>query len=382
MKKKALASSILVIAICLCLIAGSTFALFTDETKFNIAVTSGDVEIQASAAVSAIYSARAITEAYNGNAELLRDENGAFYIHEEQRDTFLNGGTATVENGTVVISRITPGDKVDIDISIDNKSDVAISYRYKLVSDNTNLAKGMKVTTFKQDGTTKATEALAVWTSEWYYAAAPAGDGETIDTRTISIELPIYAGNEYQSEYEGNQYYDENGVEHTYDADAIQKVTYTVIVEAVQGNANTVNGEEFQVYENETVQNVPPVLSDYFDPATNSVYINELYLKGDANIIVDQNYPLTLENITTDVNGSVIILDEYNPAILIMNCDFILDQGEYIIDASAFGEAYQVFLVNVTVNGKLLDIGVNTAEAGQYLNSVSWYQVADPNLFS
>ena len=68
MKKKALASSILVIAICLCLIAGSTFALFTDETKFNIAVTSGDVEIQASAEVSAIYSAKAITEAYNGNA--------------------------------------------------------------------------------------------------------------------------------------------------------------------------------------------------------------------------------------------------------------------------------------------------------------------------
>ena len=241
----------------------------------------------------------------------------------------------------------------------------------------------MKVTTFNKDESTTATEALAIWTSDWYSAGAPDGKAEKIDTRTISIELPIYAGNEYQSEYEGNQYYDENGVEHTYDADAIQTVTYTVIVEAVQGNANTVNGEEFQVYENETVQNVPPVLSDYFDPATNSVYINELYLKGDANIVVDQNYPLTLENITTDVNGSVIILDEYNPAILIMNCDFILDQGEYIIDASAFeGGAYQVFLVNVTVNGKLLDIGVITDEAGKYLNNVNWYQVADPNLVS
>ena len=37
---------------------------------------------------------------------------------------------------------------------------------------------------------------------------------------------------------------------------------------------------------------------------------------------------------------------------------------------------------NVTVNGKLLDIGSNTAEAGQYLKNVGWYEVADPNLIS
>ena len=140
MKKKTLLASLLTIVLCISIIAGSTFALFTDETKFNIAVTSGDVEVFASAEVSAIYSAKAIKEAYTGNEELFRDENGAFYIHEEQTDTFLNGGTAEVVNGTVVISRITPGDKVDIDVKIANTSDVAISYRYKIVSNNTNLA--------------------------------------------------------------------------------------------------------------------------------------------------------------------------------------------------------------------------------------------------
>ena len=383
MKKKVLLSSIVTIVLCLCLIAGSTFALFTDKTEFNIAVTSGDVEIKASANVSAIYSAVGVNEAYNGPKELLRDENGAFYTHEEQEKTFLNGGTATVKDGTVVINRITPGDKVDIDININNKSNVAISYRYKLVSNNTNLATGMKVTTFKKDGPAVATEGLAVWTSEWYSADATAGKAEKIETRTISIELPIYAGNEYQSEYEGNQYYDENGVAHSYDADAIQSVTYTIIVEAVQGNANVVDGEEFQVYEDEAVEGVPPVLSDDYDPETNSVYINELFLQGGANIIVDQNYPITLENVTADVNGSVIIIDEYAPAILIMNCDFILDEGEYIIDASAYeGGIGQVFLVNVTVNGKLLDLGTVTAEADQYLNNVYWHMVADPNLVS
>jgi len=373
MKKKVLLSSIATIALCLCLIAGSTFALFTDTTDFNIAVTSGDVEILATAEVSAIYSAKAITEAYTGNPDdLFRDENGAFYIHEKQTNTFLNGGTAEVVDGKVVINRITPGDKVDIDIKVANTSDVAISYRYKLVSDNTNLATGMKVTTFNKDGSNTATEALAIWTSDWYSAGAPAGVAEQIPTRTISVELPVYAGNEYQTEKAEGK---------------IESVEYTIIVEAVQGNANTMNEEKIVVYDNKPKQNIPPVLSDYFDPATNSVYIHDLYLQENANITVDQNYPLTLENLTTDVNGSVIILEDKNPAIFIMNCDFNLDAGEYIINAAAYkaatgNDAVQVFLVNVTVNGKLLDLGTNTAEAGQYLQNVGWYQVADPNLFS
>ena len=377
MKKKVLLSSILVIALCVSVIAGSTLALFTDDTAFDISVTSGDVEIFATADVSAVYSAKAIKEAYTGDStDLFRDENGAFYIHEKQADkkTFINGGVADVVNGVVTIERITPGDKVDVEISVDNRSDVAISYRYVLTANGTNLANGMVVTTFDKDGNTTSTEALAIWVSDWYSAKAPNGVAEEIPVRTISIELPVDAGNEYQTEYNDPT---------TDDDDVIQSVEYTLTVEAVQGNANTTNEEKIVVYSQEPVQNVPPVLSDYFDPETNSVYVHDLYLQGDANITVDQNYPLTLENVTTDVNGSAIIIDEYAPALLIMNCEFNLDAGEYIIDASAFeGGIGQVFLVNVTVNGVLLDLGVNTAQAGQYLNNVYWYQVADPNLFS
>ena len=47
MKKKVLLSSVLVIAICLCLIAGSTFALFTDIADTSIAITSGNVKLTA-----------------------------------------------------------------------------------------------------------------------------------------------------------------------------------------------------------------------------------------------------------------------------------------------------------------------------------------------
>ena len=58
-KKKILFSSVMVIALCLSLIAGSTFALFTSESKVNIAVTSGTVKVTAGLNVDAVYSAEA-----------------------------------------------------------------------------------------------------------------------------------------------------------------------------------------------------------------------------------------------------------------------------------------------------------------------------------
>ena len=41
MKKKALLSAILSLAICLCLIVGSTYALFTSTSELNVEVSSG-----------------------------------------------------------------------------------------------------------------------------------------------------------------------------------------------------------------------------------------------------------------------------------------------------------------------------------------------------
>ena len=43
MKKSVILSSIMLIALCLSLITGATFALFTSESSVNIAVSSGKV---------------------------------------------------------------------------------------------------------------------------------------------------------------------------------------------------------------------------------------------------------------------------------------------------------------------------------------------------
>ena len=54
--KKSIVTSVLVIALCFSVIAGATFALFTSESKVNVAVTSGNVEVVATAENDALSS--------------------------------------------------------------------------------------------------------------------------------------------------------------------------------------------------------------------------------------------------------------------------------------------------------------------------------------
>ena len=76
MKKKALLSSILVIALCLCLIVGSTFALFTSTSKLSVSVTSANVELIANIEGPQVFSVAADPD--NGDQI---DENGNLYSH-------------------------------------------------------------------------------------------------------------------------------------------------------------------------------------------------------------------------------------------------------------------------------------------------------------
>ena len=242
MKKKILLSSILTIALCICIIAGSTFALFTDDSQFNIAVTAGKVDVEASASIAAVWSAEGAEIAED---EFLVDENAFNYTHVKQADnkTFANGGVAVIEGTSLKISRITPGDKVDVNIDVANRSDVAISYRYKIaVSKDEGLADGMVLSLLEDAQVEKDELTFAVesyegfesYISEWYFAEAPDGDAEEILSRMISVELPVYAGNEYQE----------------------KSVEYTILVEAVQANAVTTNDSIVTIYTTAMQRNI------------------------------------------------------------------------------------------------------------------------------
>ena len=123
MKKKIIISSIAMIALCLCLIAGSTFALFTAETTVDIAVTAGDLEVSA--------------EIVEGSDMLasLGDYDDASAVDPTsdftRRDKFANGGSADLTGGKLVISQMTPGDGVCFKVLVKNTGDVAVKYTLK-----------------------------------------------------------------------------------------------------------------------------------------------------------------------------------------------------------------------------------------------------------
>ena len=101
--------------------------------------------------------------------------------------------------------------------------------------------------------------------------------------------------------------------------------------------------------------------------------IEDVYLLGDSNIVIDQNNAYAINGVVANVNGSAIIMEDTNHALYIYDCDFWLDEGEYIIDASAHnGPVYQIFLVNVRVNGEYLPDGAMIDEP--YVKNVAWCQ--------
>ena len=319
MKKKALLSSILTIALCLSLIAGSTFALFTDSTEFNIAITSGDIEIKASAAINALYSAKGADVA---DDKYLVDEFGHTYTHELQTNGyFLNGGTATVTNGNLEVVRLTPGDRVDVDIVVENNSNVAFVYRYKLEAVDSNLATGM---VFTVDG--ESYEAVKTWTSEWYNAIyAPDGTPEPVPTKTVSLELPVYAGNEYQSEVAENK---------------IETVEYKITVEAVQANAVTDNESAFTFY---------PTQSAIQTAVENGAVIDlegTTFTSEEGFVLYEDATTLTNGTITSNYTGGVAILSNnaMTDASGVHNSDLTLGEGAVVEVSASSSYGYCVFL--------------------------------------
>ena len=169
MKNKIIISSILTIALCLSMIAGSTFALFTSKSQTNIAVTSGKLEVVA-----------------NINNDLSLTSLGV----AQTDGTFANKGTAqivTVDGiPTLELYRLTPGDSVSFSITVENKSDVAMKYQFAWDVDGalypflTATVDGVAIA----DGETD----WALWNTE---------DGRT-QTFVVVITLPETVGNDAQ----------------------------------------------------------------------------------------------------------------------------------------------------------------------------------------
>lgn len=190
MKKKVIISSILTIALCLSLIAGSTFALFTSESEVNVAVTAGKVDVVATA------EDVQITSTLGNN---------------------LTETKAYIDGNVVTLDKIVPGDTVTFKIRVKNNSDVTANFRtiIKMVTDN-GLWDGLNVTIDGEsyDGLTKITN--------WAIIAPNSND----IVIPVEISLPENAGNEYQG----------------------KTCTFAYTVEAIQGNATVTDPDADTVY--------------------------------------------------------------------------------------------------------------------------------------
>lgn len=213
MKKssKIIITSILTILACVSLIAGATFALFTSESKTNIAVTSATVDLEATI--------------------------GDITMKSTVGDgTPMGSYTHPVGTNELTIERFTPGDYVEFNIDIANKSDIPVKWQLQI---STDAESDEDKAFYKQ---------LDIAVS----GAVSADDLVNTGKASMSKWQPLEAGKSP----------DPLGVKVAFPAAATQQtggtVKLVVNVLAVQGNATTTD----------------PVAEEVVDP--NSVYIYSL----------------------------------------------------------------------------------------------------------
>ena len=217
-KGKIILTSIATMALSASLIVGGTFALFTSESEQNIVVTAGQVKVEANIVDLKLYSAKA---ADSTATNAFQDEKNQWYVHEYQGDNVLNfsmGGEADLTNGTLTLTNVVPGDKVEFDITIGNSSNVGILYRTVVTCED-----GEELYTALDFGGAVDYSQYSSYKSGWTFIDANSG----ISTVTFSIAMPVKLGNTYQNKS--------------------CKIKFKV--EAVQGNANVNMNPEFQEFE-------------------------------------------------------------------------------------------------------------------------------------
>ncbi len=203
--KKTIACAALALVLCVSMITGATFALFTAKSETNIAVTSGTVKVVATvtkAETDWIYSPTLI--AADGSS--ITDATNAADL---TNGIFKNEGTASVEGATVKMNNATPGDKVNFVVNVANSSNVAIKYRtvVSAITGDYDLLAQMNIVI---DGNVyNGNEVKSTWMN-----AKPNAEILPFD---VSIELPISANDDVQT----------------------MEIAFEIKVEAVQSNADT-----------------------------------------------------------------------------------------------------------------------------------------------
>ncbi len=188
----------------------STYALFTSEAETKVIASAGKVNIQSSIESYQTYSGKDITGIVSD------DENKI--DKTSTNGQFTNGGTAKVDESkhSIILDKMTPGDKVTFIVKIVNYSDVISKYRTIITcNEDDGLYQGLKITTKEGDSQKVWDNGFSVVSTYQTLDPASSVTGTEVKSVEVTIELPTDVNNTY----------------------ADKKCELSYIVQAIQGNA-------------------------------------------------------------------------------------------------------------------------------------------------
>ena len=280
MKKKLIITAALTAALMAAGVVGGTIAYFTSEAKTEISMTAGTVKVQSEVE---LVKATSLGEPVSGGL-------------------FENGGTYSLTNNVLTLSKVTPGDAVILKVTASNASDVNIKWRIKKNVSGA-LASGLDFKVYTDAELQTEAAGMGVWSD-----VTTASD---LGTYYVKVELPVEAGNEYQG----------------------TEAEIALIVEAVQGNMvtpteidapATTTTEEINAFTNEIVNTQEEHLQINL-VADTTIYITGNSIKfGDETLtkditIVGNGHTLTWEERNTDY--SAIHLSNPEAVLTIKDCN-------------------------------------------------------------
>ncbi len=218
--KKVILSSILSLILCVSLIVGGTFALFTSESKTNIAVTSGKVNVQATLEIEDIYRPTLLNE--DGS---VKDANNLASKTNVNEATFGTGGFVKVDGADIAINEMLPGDKVTFKVTTTNNSTVQFKQRVELKCVDTDKSFFEQLLLGYKDRNATDYTYYKGYATEWESSEEVYKDGNTV-VEYITVELPGFVGDDYQGK--------------------TCNIAFNVV--AVQGNADTTDTSVAETY--------------------------------------------------------------------------------------------------------------------------------------
>lgn len=311
-KSTKIISSLTAIAMSASLMVGGTYALFTSESKVNLAVTSGKVRVLATI-----------------------DDDFTTYSMGEQTTTngvFYNRGTASFNGESeLVLDRVAPGDMVNFSINVDNQSNIDVQYRVSMSVEG-DLASALVA---EVDGVEFKNGQASAWTFD-------AWEDNTADIDfviPVSVEFPAQCGDEYQ----------ESSAVISFKVEAVQANglvlvnTLDALKSAIASGRNAVLGADIQV---NGALNLDEDLVLYGNGYTLSNV--QLHMKDGS----------TVENVVFDgvqaTNGSHIYA--HDASVTIKGCTFKNTAYEAIQATQKAVDG-----VTVAIDSCLFDNGVNSA---------------------